>query len=29
MSVGRLDYNSEGLIVLTNDGALARCMELP
>ncbi|MBC6444806.1 MAG: rRNA pseudouridine synthase [Alphaproteobacteria bacterium GM202ARS2] len=29
ISVGRLDYDSEGLIVLTNDGALARHLELP
>lgn len=29
ISVGRLDYNSEGLLLLTNDGALARHMELP
>ncbi len=29
ISVGRLDYNTEGLLVLTNDGALARWMELP
>lgn len=29
VSVGRLDLNSEGLILLTNDGALARRMELP
>ncbi|MBP5343494.1 MAG: rRNA pseudouridine synthase [Alphaproteobacteria bacterium] len=29
ISVGRLDLNSEGLLVLTNDGALARFMELP
>lgn len=29
ISVGRLDYNSEGLILLTNDGGLARKMELP
>lgn len=24
-----MDFNSEGLIVVTNDGELARCMELP
>lgn len=29
VSVGRLDLNSEGLILLTNDGALARMLELP
>lgn len=29
ISVGRLDYNTEGLLLLTNDGALARYMELP
>jgi len=29
MSVGRLDINSEGLLLLTNDGALKRRMELP
>lgn len=29
ISVGRLDYNSEGLILLTNDGDLARALELP
>jgi len=29
MSVGRLDLNSEGLLLLTNDGALARQLELP
>ena len=29
VSVGRLDFNSEGLLLLTNDGALARFMELP
>lgn len=29
ISVGRLDLNSEGLLLLTNDGALARSLELP
>jgi 23S rRNA pseudouridine2605 synthase len=29
ISVGRLDFNSEGLLLLTNHGALARHMELP
>lgn len=29
ISVGRLDFNSEGLLLLTNDGAIARHMELP
>ncbi|MCR5877858.1 pseudouridine synthase [Phenylobacterium sp. J367] len=29
ISVGRLDINSEGLLLLTNDGELARAMELP
>ena len=29
MSVGRLDINSEGLLILTNDGGLKRKMELP
>eukprot|EP01125_Pyxidicula_operculata_P007192 TRINITY_DN2445_c0_g1_i1.p1 TRINITY_DN2445_c0_g1~~TRINITY_DN2445_c0_g1_i1.p1 ORF type:complete len:318 (+),score=31.75 TRINITY_DN2445_c0_g1_i1:131-1084(+) len=29
ISVGRLDYMSEGLILLTNDGELARYFELP
>lgn len=29
MSVGRLDINSEGLLLLTNDGDLARSLELP
>jgi 23S rRNA pseudouridine2605 synthase len=27
--VGRLDFNSEGLLLLTNDGALKRSLELP
>jgi len=29
LSVGRLDLNSEGLLLLTNDGALSRHLELP
>ncbi|MCG5236047.1 pseudouridine synthase [Xanthobacter oligotrophicus] len=29
VSVGRLDLNSEGLLLLTNDGGLARVLELP
>ncbi len=29
ISVGRLDLTSEGLLLLTNDGALARKLELP
>lgn len=29
ISVGRLDINSEGLLLLTNDGGLARGLELP
>lgn len=29
ISVGRLDLTSEGLLLLTNDGALARQLELP
>lgn len=29
ISIGRLDLNSEGLLLLTNDGALARYAELP
>ena len=29
ISIGRLDFNTEGLLLLTNDGALARHMELP
>jgi 23S rRNA pseudouridine2605 synthase len=29
VSVGRLDLNSEGLLLLTNDGSLARTLELP
>jgi 23S rRNA pseudouridine2605 synthase len=29
ISVGRLDFNTEGLLLLTNDGGLARMLELP
>jgi 23S rRNA pseudouridine2605 synthase len=29
VSVGRLDINSEGLLLLTNDGGLSRILELP
>ena len=29
ISVGRLDFSSEGLLLLTNDGAVARQLELP
>jgi len=29
ISVGRLDLNSEGLLLLTNDGTLTRALELP
>lgn len=29
ISVGRLDLNTEGLLLLTNDGALSRHLELP
>jgi 23S rRNA pseudouridine2605 synthase len=29
ISVGRLDFNSEGILLLTNDGDLARTLELP
>ena len=29
ISIGRLDLNSEGLLLLTNDGSLARQLELP
>lgn len=29
ISVGRLDYLSEGLLVITNDGDLARALEMP
>lgn len=28
-TVGRLDYNTEGLLLLTNDGELKRALELP
>jgi 23S rRNA pseudouridine2605 synthase len=29
ISIGRLDFNSEGLLLLTNDGNLSRYLELP
>ena len=29
LSVGRLDINTEGLLLLTNDGGLKRHLELP
>lgn len=29
ITIGRLDYNTEGLLLLTNDGEFARKMELP
>lgn len=29
ISIGRLDLNSEGLLLLTNDGGLARALEMP
>lgn len=29
ISIGRLDANTEGLLLLTNDGGLARALELP
>jgi 23S rRNA pseudouridine2605 synthase len=29
ISIGRLDFNTEGLLLLTTDGALARHLELP
>lgn len=29
ITIGRLDYNSEGLLLLTNDGALSRYLTLP
>jgi 23S rRNA pseudouridine2605 synthase len=29
ISIGRLDFNTEGLLLLTNDGGVARTLELP
>jgi len=29
ISVGRLDFLSEGLLIITNDGELARALEMP
>jgi 23S rRNA pseudouridine2605 synthase len=29
ISIGRLDFNTEGLLLLSNDGGLARALELP
>ena len=29
MTIGRLDINTEGLLLLTNDGGLSRVLELP
>jgi len=29
ISVGRLDFMSEGLLLITNDGELARALEMP
>src|SRR5690606_19074775 len=29
MTVGRLDFSTEGLLILTNDGGLKRTLELP
>jgi len=29
ISVGRLDFLSEGLLIITNDGDLARALEMP
>jgi 23S rRNA pseudouridine2605 synthase len=29
IAIGRLDYNTEGLLLMTNDGGLSRHLELP